>query len=204
MAILGVRKGLEMIVSHRAPSSLNMSSYRAIWTHFRSNSVIIIDLILQKLLICTSNFRQMDTQPSGRWKKFLANGCSTLRKAEDFMPRDIMSSEPRHWMVFGQLVMPVQCCAGARRRQRVPQHRKYHPVPWLRCHNVSWHHVFCFPEGVGTVQEFGPSSVDMSWTRRCIKQKLFQETNPKSCDMSSTKTVHVSMIHHSRIESISS
>ena len=29
------------------------------------------------------------------------------------MPRDIMSSEPRHWMVFGQLVMPVQCCAGA-------------------------------------------------------------------------------------------
>ena len=29
------------------------------------------------------------------------------------MPRDIMSSEPRHWMVFGQLVMPVQCCAEA-------------------------------------------------------------------------------------------
>ena len=44
---------------------------------------------------------------------FRANGCSTLRKAEDLMPRDIMSSEPRHWMVFGQLVMPVQCCAEA-------------------------------------------------------------------------------------------
>ena len=29
------------------------------------------------------------------------------------MPRDIMSSEPRHWMVFGQLVMAVQCCAEA-------------------------------------------------------------------------------------------
>ena len=43
----------------------------------------------------------------------LANGCSTLRKAEDLMPRDIMSSEPRHWMVFGQLAMPVQCCAEA-------------------------------------------------------------------------------------------
>ena len=38
---------------------------------------------------------------------------NTLRKAEDSMPRDIMSSEPRHWMVFGQLVMTVQCCAGA-------------------------------------------------------------------------------------------
>ena len=33
--------------------------------------------------------------------------------AKDLMPRDIMSSEPRHWMVFGQLVMPVQCCAEA-------------------------------------------------------------------------------------------
>ena len=30
------------------------------------------------------------------------------------MPRDVMSSEPRHWIVFGQLVMPVQCCAEAR------------------------------------------------------------------------------------------
>ena len=52
------------------------------------------------------------------WKVFSTN---TLRKAEDLMPRDIMSSEPRHWMVFGQLAMPVQCCAEARRR-RVPQH----------------------------------------------------------------------------------
>ena len=28
-----------MILGHRAPSSLNMSSYRAIWTHFRSNNL---------------------------------------------------------------------------------------------------------------------------------------------------------------------
>ena len=47
---------------------------------------------------------------------------NTLRKAEDLMPRDIMSSEPRHWMVFGQLVMPVQCCAGAPAAAAVPQH----------------------------------------------------------------------------------
>ena len=26
-----------MILSHRAPSNLHMSSYRAIWTHFRPN-----------------------------------------------------------------------------------------------------------------------------------------------------------------------
>ena len=31
--------------------------------------------------------------------------------ANDLMPREIMSSEPRHWMVFGQLVMLVHCCA---------------------------------------------------------------------------------------------
>ena len=35
-----VTRGLKMILSHRAPSSINMSSYRAIWTHFRSNSMI--------------------------------------------------------------------------------------------------------------------------------------------------------------------
>ena len=107
MAFFGVKGVLEMILSHRAQSSFIMSSYRAIWTHFKSNSVISIDLILQNLFIWTSNFR--------------ASVYSTLMKAEDLMPRDIMSSEPRHWMVFGQLVMPVQCCAEARRR-RVPQH----------------------------------------------------------------------------------
>ena len=44
---VGVRKGPEMIVCHRAPSSLNMSPYRAIWTHFRQIFMIFIDLILQ-------------------------------------------------------------------------------------------------------------------------------------------------------------
>ena len=36
----GVRRGFKMILSHRAPCSLNMSSYRAIWTHFRPNFII--------------------------------------------------------------------------------------------------------------------------------------------------------------------
>ena len=47
MALFGVRRGFKMILSHGAPSSLNMSSYRAIWTHFRPNSMIFIHLILQ-------------------------------------------------------------------------------------------------------------------------------------------------------------
>ena len=50
MALLEVKGVVEMIVSHRAPSSFSMSSYRVIWTHLRSNSVIFINLILQKLL----------------------------------------------------------------------------------------------------------------------------------------------------------
>ena len=33
-----------MIVSHRAPSSLNMTPYRAIWIHFRPSSMIFINL----------------------------------------------------------------------------------------------------------------------------------------------------------------
>ena len=41
MALLGVRRGFKMILSHRALTSLNMSSYRAIWTHFRPNFILV-------------------------------------------------------------------------------------------------------------------------------------------------------------------
>ena len=46
MALLGAKGVLKMIVSHRAPSSLNMSSYGAIWTHFEPNSIIFFQKIL--------------------------------------------------------------------------------------------------------------------------------------------------------------
>ena len=39
MALFGVRRGFKMILSHRALTSLNMSSYRAIWTHFKPNFI---------------------------------------------------------------------------------------------------------------------------------------------------------------------
>ena len=39
-------------------------------------------------------------------------------------------------MVFGQLVMPVQCCAGARRR-RVPQHNTAQALPTGQLHIMS-------------------------------------------------------------------
>ena len=41
IALFGVRKGFKMILSHRAPCSLNMSSYRAIWNHFRQNFIFV-------------------------------------------------------------------------------------------------------------------------------------------------------------------
>ena len=40
IAPFGARRGFKMILSHMAPSCVNMSSYRAIWTHFRSISMI--------------------------------------------------------------------------------------------------------------------------------------------------------------------
>ena len=46
----------------------------------------------------------------GETSNFRANGCSTLRKAEDLMPRDIMSSEPRHWMMPAAAGAPAQHC----------------------------------------------------------------------------------------------
>ena len=40
--------------------------------------------------------------------------------AEDLMPKRLITRyEPRRWMVFGQSVMPVQCCAEAWRQQQV-------------------------------------------------------------------------------------
>ena len=40
IAPFGARRGFKMILSHMAPSCFNMSSYRAIWTHFRQISMI--------------------------------------------------------------------------------------------------------------------------------------------------------------------
>ena len=44
-----------------------------------------------------------------------------------------------------------------------------------------------------TFQEFGSTFPDMSWTRRYVKNKLFQEFGPRCCAMSSTKMVHFSI-----------
>ena len=54
IALLGVRRGLKMILSQRAPSSLNMSPYRAIWSHFRPNYMIFGQTIPKRTYL---NFR---------------------------------------------------------------------------------------------------------------------------------------------------
>ena len=41
VALFGVRKGLEMILSNIALPCLNMSSYRAIWTHFGQKIMLL-------------------------------------------------------------------------------------------------------------------------------------------------------------------
>ena len=53
MRIFEVKWGWKMILSHRAPSSFNMSPHRAICTHFRCNSVSITKkiLVLDQVLV---------------------------------------------------------------------------------------------------------------------------------------------------------
>ena len=40
IAFFVIRRGWKMSVSHIPPSNLDMSSYRAIWTHFRQNFIL--------------------------------------------------------------------------------------------------------------------------------------------------------------------
>ena len=142
---------------------------------------------------------------------FRAPVSSTLRKAEDLMPRDIMSSEPRHWMVFDQLAMPVQCCAGARRRAAgAPAQHCTGMANWsntIQCLGSDdimslgiKSSAFLRVLVLKTVQEFGLSFLDIFWTRRYVKKKLVHEIGPRFCAMSSTKNVHLSIIFSSRVE----
>ena len=73
---------------------------------------------------------------------------------------------------------------------------KYHPVPWPRWHNVSWHQVFRLPEGWASIfpeiwhavnewvrwwivfQEFGPILFDMSSASGYMGAKINQEFSP--------------------------
>ena len=69
MAFFGVRRGFKMILSHRAPSSLNMSSYRAIWTHFRPNFIFFGPKNLRLPKIQT--FPKMQISSSSHSHKYL-------------------------------------------------------------------------------------------------------------------------------------
>ena len=63
----------------------------------------------------------------------------TTSIAKYFMASDMMWSETRHGMVFGQLVMAVQqhCTAAAVPQHSTAQLAKYHLMPWLKWHNSS-------------------------------------------------------------------
>ena len=64
-----VRRGLKMILSHRAPSSLNMSSYRAIWTHFRQKIIFVWPKNIRSRKIQT--FPKMQISSSSHSHKYL-------------------------------------------------------------------------------------------------------------------------------------
>ena len=57
MALFGVRRGFKMLLSHIPLTSLNMSSYQAIWTHFRPNFIFV----------CRRNLRSWSKNPRSSW-----------------------------------------------------------------------------------------------------------------------------------------
>ena len=77
-----VRRGVEMILSHMASSSLNMSLYRAIWTHFRSNSIIPEQIKSQNSYIWTSRFPEHRSLFAG--KAFSRKLCASENDAEPY------------------------------------------------------------------------------------------------------------------------
>ena len=84
IAPFGARRGFKMILSYRAPSCLNMSSYRVIWTQFSSNSMILVqkytvlgpgpgvlDLVLDLVL------DQVPDQVLGSWTRCQTSSWTT-------------------------------------------------------------------------------------------------------------------------------
>ena len=100
---------------------------------------------------------------------FQASVPSTLRKAEDLMPRDIMSSEPRHWMVFGQWAMPVQSraeapTAGAKSSAFL---RVEHPFAHRESRNPSWiQEPIVKPRNLSWIQGTYRESRNLSWIQQ--------------------------------------
>ena len=110
--------------------------------HARPNSILFSKILRIKM--------------SGGWSP-QKSGCGFREKslaptpsvAKDLMPRDIMSSEPRQWMVqvylasWSCLCSPVPrhsgggCLSTALHRHN--QLAKDHPVPWPRRPNLSWY-----------------------------------------------------------------
>ena len=72
-------------------------------------------------------------------------------------------------MVFGQLAMHGGGGCPSTALHRHDQLAKYHPVPWLRWPNVSWHQVFRLPEGWASIMPAiwsSESIVNLSWIYR--------------------------------------
>ena len=72
--------------------------------------------------VSTKFSTKLDQEPRTKEQQVRTKEKEPSTEAEYSMPRDIMSSEPTHWAVFGQLVMPVQCCAEAPAAAAAPQH----------------------------------------------------------------------------------
>ena len=80
-----------MILSHMAPFCFNMSSHRAIWTHFGPNSMIFEKLKIQNHIYELPDFQKVGPYPSGRYfsescapRKIMQNGIDELFWGQTF------------------------------------------------------------------------------------------------------------------------
>ena len=86
-----------MILSHMAPSCLNMSSHRAIWTHFKSSSMMFEQIKKPKFIYL--NFRFLENRSSFAGKAFFRKLCASKNDAEPYA-QDIMRPNFQKHILF--------------------------------------------------------------------------------------------------------
>ena len=122
-----------LVVNNMALSCLNMSPYRNMWTHFRPDSMTLMNLKFKNYISGLQMF-----------------GKSILNPHQQGRSLDAKWHQGTGWYLASWSCL---CSAvlrhggGGASTQHCNRHdqlAKYDPVPWLRWHNVSWHQVFCY------------------------------------------------------------
>ena len=87
---------------------------------------------------------------------------------------------PTSFDMFGSFLICMGHFVFSTALHRHDQLAKYHPVLWLRWHNVSWHQVFRLPEGWGgrCPEIWSSDMFDMSSTSGYVGENFFRNLAP--------------------------